>query len=303
MADIEYGTLAEINNALAKKQPELLNFLLEDTPVLNKVPFMASSHPFWNVAEKVTEIKSAGFVDMNAPLPQMNMDTTLEKVDLGIMGGEMFVPEDKAQALGGADKFFAERTQPFLKQAGMTTERKLIYDNLRRFAIDNKKAIDAKGSAGCYTMIAFRPIKAASCGLYSPVGFSTGAGIDVKKIHGGELYHNEKGVLGYGMRFKGYFGFQLKDVESVSAIVNINASNIPTAEQIDDMLDNIRADSGSFICCHPKVLSFLNKYKGNILQASMGDKNVDRTFMAWNGIPFITSRNFDKGTEAAETIA
>lgn len=303
MANTDYNTLAEINNALAKKQPELINFLLQDTPVLNKIPFMPASHPFWNLAERVTKIDSAGWVELNAKLPQMNMDTKLEKVDLGIMGGEMFVPEDKARALGGPDKFFAERAQPFLKTAGMTTERKLIYDNLRQFAIDNNNVIDAGGTGGNgYSMIAFRPVKGVNCGLYSPVGFESGAGIDVKKINDGALYKDEHGILGYGMRFKGYFGFQLKDPEAVSVIVNIKEDHIPTEAQIDDMLDDIRADSGSFICCHPKVLSLLNKYKGNILQAQSGDKNINRTFMMWNNIPFITSRNFDKGTEATVTV-
>lgn len=294
------GTLAELNIAHAKKQPELLDFLTEDTPVLNKIKFEVATHGMWNVYEKLNQIHGAGFVDMNAKLAKMGLDTKLEKVDLSIIGGELFVAEDTAANFkGGADGYFASKTPILLKDAGQTTERKLIYDNLLRFALENGKAVSAGGANdNCYSMIAFRQIAGQNCGLYNPKAFKNGAGLDVTKIYNGGLYHNEDGVLGYGLRFKGYYGFQLANPEGVSAIVNIKKGSIPTEEQIDDMLDDVRAKpNDTIICCHPKVLSFLNKYKGNILQANANDNNMNRGFLAWNNIPFVTSRNFLKGGE------
>ena len=90
----------------------------------------------------------------------------------------------------------------------------------------------------------------------------------------------------------------------VASIVNITPDNIPTAEQIDNMLVDAKATPCStFIYCHPKVLSMLNKYKGNVLQTTSLDFDVNRSFMAWNGIRFITSYNFENGAEEAVKLA
>lgn len=298
------GTLAELNNHYAKKQSKLLENLTEDTAVLNQMKFEPASHGLWNAYEEVTNIKGAGFVDMNSPLPQLGVDTKLKRTDLSILGGEIFVPEDTAKMFGSAEAYFAKRTPALLKEAGMTSEQKLIYDNIAKFAKDNGKLADAGGSAagggdtGLYSMYAFRQIEGENIGLYSPEGFKSGAGLDVAKINGGNLYKNEKGVLGYGIRLKGYFGFQLANAKGVAGIVNINHNNIPTEEQIDNMLIEARATSANtFIICHPKVLSMLNKYKGNVLQMTTKDQDLDRTYMAWNGIRFITSYNFINGNE------
>lgn len=309
MPEFITGTLAELNNHYAKKQSKLLENLTEDTAVLNQMKFEPASHGLWNAYEEVTAIKGAGFVDMNAPLPQLGVDTKLKKQDLSIMGGEIFVPEDTAKMWGSAEAYFAKRTPALLKEAGMTAEQKLIYNNIAKFAKDNGKLQSAGGSAaatgdtGLYSMYAFRQIEGENIGLYSPEGFKNGAGLDVAKINGGNLYKNTNGVLGYGIRLKGYFGFQLANAKGVAGIVNINASHIPTAAQIDDMLIQARATAANtFIICHPKVLSMLNTYKGNVLQMTTGDQDLNRTYMAWNGIRFVTSYNFIAGNEKQVSV-
>ena len=309
MPEFITGTLAELNNHYAKKQSKLLENLTEDTAVLNQMKFESASHGLWNAYEEVTAIKGAGFVDMNAPLPQLGVDTKLKKQDLSIMGGEIFVPEDTAKMWGSAEAYFAKRTPALLKEAGMTAEQKLIYNNIAKFAKDNSKLQSAGGTAaasgdtGLYSMYAFRQIEGENIGLYSPEGFKNGAGLDVAKINGGNLYKNTNGVLGYGIRLKGYFGFQLANAKGVAGIVNINAAHIPTAAQIDDMLIQARATAANtFIICHPKVLSMLNTYKGNVLQMTTGDQDLNRTYMAWNGIRFVTSYNFIAGNEKQVSV-
>ena len=287
------GTLAELNTALAKKQPHLLENLTEETPVLNSIKFEASSHPLHNAYEEVTDIKSASFVKMNSPLPTMDMSSTLKKQDLSIMGGELFCPEDTAQTFGSAEAYFAKKTPSLLRQAGMEIEKEIIYEDLLKFATDNQKVESAGASEEGYCMIAFRQIAGENTGLYSPEGFKSGAGLDVKKINNGALYKNDKGVLGYGIRFKGYFGIQLANKDGIAAITNITKSNLPTAQAIDDMLVEAKASAGStLIYCHPKVLSFLNKYKENILRVDTRENDINRTFLSWNGIRIVTSYNF-----------
>jgi len=73
---------------------------------------------------------------------------------------------------------------------------------------------------------------------------------------------------------------------------------------IDDMILSARADTGSraFIMCHPRMLSFLNKYKASVLQTNVTDRDLNRTIDTWNKVKIITSYNFEDGTEPHVTL-
>ena len=101
------GTLKEIAVALSKKQEHYVDFLTNDSPILDNMRFEASSHGLWNAYEEVAKISGAGFIDINQPLPEMEVDSNLKKIDLSILGGEIFVPEDKAAA-GNQSRHFPE---------------------------------------------------------------------------------------------------------------------------------------------------------------------------------------------------
>ena len=219
------------------------------------------------------------------------------------MGGEIFVPEDKAAVIG-TGQYFCKKIPILLKHAGETAERKIIYDNFIPYAVGNGKVVSAGATANCYSMVAVRFIPGEVTGLYSAKNIMKHGILDSTPINGAQLYKNADGLLGYGVRLKGYIGVQLANPDAVAAIVNITPDKVPTAEQIDNMLVEARATPAStYIFCHPKVLSLLNKYKGNVLQTMTGDMNINRSFAAWNGIRFITSYNFKNGSEDAVSLA
>lgn len=292
------STMKELALKYATVQPHMVDNLLEEAPVLEQVKYQKATHGLWNVYSKATNVQGAGFVDMNAPLPQMSFDRKLEKVDLSIMGGELFCPEDTAKQYGGHNQYFAERQPRFLRDAGVNTEKVLIYKNYRQFALDNENVQNAGATGSGYSILCVRHIPGEICGLYSPEGFKQGAMLDVQAINNGGLYHNKEGVLGYGVRLKGYFGFQLANEKAVSAIVNIDRDHVPTEEQMDELLIGARANPGTtHLYMHPKVLNMLNKYKGSILRTVNSDSEINRTFDQWNKIKIITSYNFMDGTE------
>lgn len=297
------STLKELAVSLSKKQEHFVNNLTEESPILDNMRFEPSTHGLWNAYEEVSEISGAEFVDINQPLPEMKIDSNLKKIDLSILGGEIFLPEDKASVIG-ISEYFDKKVPVLLKHAGQTAEKKIIYDNFLPYAISNGKAVSAKGTANCYSMIAVRFVEGEVTGLYSEKGVGRHGVLDSKPINGGQLYKNADGLLGYGVRVKGYIGMQLANPNAVSAIVNITADKIPTADQIDNMLIDAKATPAStFIFCHPKVLAMLNTYKGNVLHTVNNDYDVNRSFMSWNGIRFITSYNFKNGEESAVTLA
>jgi hypothetical protein len=96
-------TLDELSILYAKKQPKMVDNLLEDSPILKIIDFVEASHDLWNAYEEVLSVDAAGFVDLNAKLPTLSAKTKVEQVDLAVMGGEIEVPEDKAQVFGGRE--------------------------------------------------------------------------------------------------------------------------------------------------------------------------------------------------------
>lgn len=306
MADSITGTLKELSTAYAKKQPKQVDHLLEDTNVLDTVKFEPSSHTLWNVYDEVTEVSGGGFVDMDSPLGDMEVNTELKKVDLSILGGKIFCPEDKALAFGGTDAYFSKKTPKILRKLGVDAEKAVLYDNLRPFALDAGAAIDAgaEGDAN-YCILAVRWVPGETIGLYSADTFKAGALFNVTPLHNGALYeHPTSGVLGYGVRYKGYFGVQLANPKTVAGIFNLTATSKPTSLMVDNMLDMVRAAEGTYIYCHRKVLSILADVgKGAAFQMSPGDTKVDRRIAEWNGVPIITSYNFVDGAEAHVAIA
>lgn len=298
------GTLQEIAVYYAKKQPHQVEYLTEEAPILEQVNFEPASHGMWNAYEEVSGIQGVGFGDFDEPLTEVDVQSKINKVDLSILGGEMFVGEDKAAQFGGAAEYFSKKTPILLKNAGQVAEKNLIYKNVIPYAIDNGKAVSAGGASDCFSMVAVRPVPGEVCGLYNPKGFTQGAMLDVKPINGGNRYKNSKGILGYGITLKGYFGYLLANTKAVSAIVNITEDNLPTAKQITNMLLDVRADAKTKIWCHPRLLRMLSeKYKVDIMRTAVADQNLNRMITAWNGVPFIESFNFEDGSESAYTIS
>ncbi|WP_461209922.1 major capsid protein [Desulfocurvus sp. DL9XJH121] len=299
MADTITGTLKELSNEYAKKQPKQVDNITEETPVLASVPFEAASHALWNVYDEVSDISGGGFVDMDAPLQLMEVNSNLKRVDLQIMGGKMWCPEDKAKAFGGKEKYFAKKQPKALRNLGVTTEQAIIYDNLLAYSQDQGKLLDAGATDSTgFLILAVRWVPGETTGLYSPDGFKQGAMLDTQAINGGNLYENADGVLGYGLRMKGYFGMQMANPETVAALVNVNQAHMPTAMQVDDLLDMVRAASNTHLYCHRKALSILAQVgKGAAFQMVPGDQHVDRRIAEWNGVGITTSYNFADGAE------
>ena len=299
------GTLRDVSRHFATSQPHQVDWLTEETPVLDVIPFEEASHTLWNVYDEVSDVSGGGFVDMDAPLDMIEVDTRLNKVDLSILGAKMFCPEDKAKAFGGRDAYFGKKVPKALRKLGVDAEKAIIYNNFHKFAVQNSRLIDA-GDAGneCYSIMAVRFVPGETTGLYSTAGFKQGGLIDMKSVNGGGLYENESGILGYGVRMKGYFGIQIANPDTVAALVNVTTASKPTAVQVDNLLDMVRAGSGTYLFCHRKALSILADVgKGEAFQMTPSDNKVDRRIAEWNGVPIVTSYNFVDAAEAHVDVA
>jgi len=300
-------TFREIAIANSPKQPLMVDQLLEEAPILGSLPMSPSSNGFQHNYEEVEAVTGAGLVDMDEALPEVNSTTKLDKIDLSILGGTMKVGEDKAKAFGGPGNYFAQKQPLILKKSGMDAEQSILYNSIRAKALTTggDHQISAGGSNNTnYSILAVKWAAGETTGLFDPNGFGRGVLMDTMAINGGNVYEDSNGRLVYGMRMKSTIGMMLANERYVSSIVNIDIDSttqkIPTEMQIDALVESVRGQigGGTVLYMHPKVLSQLYKYKASSLQLDVGNRDIDRSFNLWNGIPIITSYNFLEGTEA-----
>lgn len=304
------ASLYEIALGPDKSQRAVVDAITCEAPILRDLPMEPSSHGLWNIYESMKDITGGDLVDLDAPLPKVSAESELKQTDLSIIGGEMEVGEDTARKLGGPVSYFAKKATPVLRKTGMSAERSLLYDNFRTFAIRNGN-IQSAGGTGTrnYSILCVHYVPGEITGVYDPAGFGNGKTFDLTPIAGGELYKNAEGRLVYGMRLKTYFGVQLANPDYVSAIVNCDidsdtssARTFPTMRQMDKLLIDARAGQNTFIFCHPAVKAYLGTTCKLEHMTLVSGNGFSTQIDAWNGVPIITSFNFDNGTETAVSL-
>ena len=208
-------TLHEIAVRHAKKQSGMVDSLTEEAPILDHVRWKAATHGLWNVAEKLTDVEGAAFVEPDAPLPNLSVSTDLVTTDLNVMGGTMEVPTQRAKKFGGPAKYFADKQNYILKKAGMDTERQLVFENWLKGAKATKNLYDAGGKGDGFFILAVRFDELSNVGLFDPDQFDSGRLLKIDFPYGGEEHYlhspRYEGVLGYSVTYRGNFGYQMLD--------------------------------------------------------------------------------------------
>ncbi|HBJ96515.1 MAG TPA: hypothetical protein DDZ11_08885 [Lentisphaeria bacterium] len=304
------ASLYEIALGPDKSQRAVVDAITCEAPILRDLPMEPSSHGLWNIYESMKDVTGGDLVDLDAPLPKVSAESELRQTDLSIIGGEMEVGEDTARKRGGPVSYFAKKATPVLRKTGMSAERSLLYDNFRAFAIRNGNVQSAGGTGTKnYSILCVHYVPGEITGVYDPAGFGNGKTFDLTPIVGGELYKNAEGRLVYGMRLKTYFGVQLANPDYVSAIVNCDidsdsssARTFPTMRQMDKLLIDARAGQNTFIFCHPAVKAYLGTTCKLEHMTLVSGNGFSTQIDAWNGVPIITSFNFDNGTETAVSL-
>lgn len=302
-------TLYEIAASVKSNQQTVVDAITCEAPILKDLPMEESTHGLWNIYESLTGVTGGDIVEQDEKLPTVGVESELKQTDLSIIGGEMEVGEDTARKLGGPASYFARKATPVLRKTGMSAERRVLYGGFLDFAKQNGNIISAGGSANTnYSILCVHYVPGEITGVYDAEGFGDGKTFDLAPIAGGNLYKNAEGKLVYGMRLKTYFGLQLANPEYVSAIVNCDIVNdkesartFPTEIMMDDLLVNAKAGQNTFIFCHPKVKSYLGS-TCKLERLAIQNNGFSTVIDSWNGVPIITSFNFDNGSEENVTI-
>lgn len=304
MPDMVPQTLKEIALDKAKKRPELVDYLTEEAPILALLKWIPATHGLWNVEEVLSRVAGPSFVELGAPLPGMMAETNLRQTYVSVLGGEMEVAKDKADQFGGAARYFARRESAILKKAGMDTELAIWRDHWRRAALQQGLVTKGAATSKCFTVMVVRFDKEINIGIYDPNGFKQGRLVDITPINGGNLYHlrSQKDVLGYGVEYRGRFGWQnLAPERAVHAIVNVNAAKLPSLAQLEDAIAAVRGTAeNTFIFGNHKILQkTMSAIKKEYLQMTVNDGSMKTAIGDINGVRVVGSYNLPDGTEDA----
>lgn len=304
-----YNVFREVAIKNAPKQAVMVDALTEEAPIYAGVPTAASSHDFTNVYEQINAVDGAVVTDVDGALSTVNVASELKQTDLKSIAGVIEVGEDKAAAFGGAPAYFAHKMPAILRRTGANVEYDMIYNILRKAAIDNGKLISAGGSGSAnYTILCVKWTPGEIYGYYSQKMFGDGKVFDMTPLSGGSIYKDASGRAVYGMRMKTYFGVQVANPKNISAIVNIDIANAtpktPSEAQINDLIQEARGNpANTMLYMHPKVYSHVMKsYKATGVQYTNNDQNIAIGYNAFDGIKIVTSYNFINGTEATVSV-
>jgi hypothetical protein len=244
----------------AKKQLKMVDSLTEGTPLLNSMLMAQASGGLFHVYEDLSSVTGGGFTDLNSSLTTVSAESELGQVDLKMIGGEMFVPQDTATKLGGKDAYFGMKFPPILRRTGMTVEHSLIYDSLRKYAIDNGHTVTGDGTTvgGQSSILAVTWVEGEISGLYDPDYYQDGIFKIEDLVNGSLMKHPTSGVNGYGRQFKTALGVLLANADYVSAYVDIDLltedKGVTTAK-MDSLLDLCRAGDGNTVLyMHPSTV-------------------------------------------------
>lgn len=288
-------TLRDLAVQFAKKS-KMVDDLTTDSPILNTVRWSETTDRFSNTVSKLKEVSGASIADLNGSMATLSASEDLVKFDISKMGGIIEVEEDTAKVYGGAAAYFTKFEKAILRKTGANVEKNIVQTQMLNYALDKGKALKTAAASGeGYTLYAIRYVESETCGIYGKdMPFSSGDLLQRVGINGGNLY-KDNGKLKYGLAYEGFFGFQIANDHSVGAICNIQDGKLPTATQVEDLLDLVHADNGNtFLYCAPKCKSLLSGLKTSNMHTVMSDTNMNVVFTHWSGIPLITSYNIDK---------
>ncbi|MEA1998020.1 MAG: hypothetical protein U9N61_01660 [Euryarchaeota archaeon] len=287
---------------------DAVDTVTEESPIMAILPMEETSNGFTDNYEVLKEVDGIPQTDLDAPVPEIDLSEDVEQVSLNSFSGRIVAGIDKLKLL---DKSMAEyvsvRLPKHYRRTMQKMEKTWIYNFARKFALenyatDNTRVIDGGGAGDTnYSILAVKFEQGETAGLYDPNGFGDGTLFEEIFESGGEVYRDKDDRSVQSMVVKNYIGFKFANPLHVVAMVNIDASAVPTEEQLGALIDDAQGADALFM--HPTLARKLStKYGTDKIEYKYGDTDMSSQFKYYDGVPLITSRNFERGTEPKVTL-
>ena len=302
------NTIYDIALSYADKQEHIVDPLQREAPLFQNLPCMETSKMDKNIFEIVKDVAIPTVNDFDAPLPKLYANTELNYASLAKIGGRIELPLDKCRMLGRAE-LIQKQMPVILNRAGQAFDASFMYNSLRKFCIDHASDCVTNaggGDSGGYSIVGITWGEGENYGLFKPA-LSGQKMFDVYPLSGGNIMNIQdkegKEISGYVIEMVMFLGIQLARLDRIHSIINIDATHLPTFNDLLDMVYSIGGyGDNSVFFAHPKLIYKLrsqymadNQHKDGFVMDADGNLRVDK-------VRFIADPNMLDGTETKITL-
>jgi hypothetical protein len=224
---------------------------------------------------------------------------------------------------GGKAKYFEDNYPVYLEAFSQKLAKQMIYGinstfgdatgfkGIWDYARDNHdehstNLIEKGGTTGSRTSIWAVNWNPLTCSiLVDPMMQNRGGEfLDVRPISNGEPVIETDGsgnrYYVYQILYLASLGFFAASRYNVAGITQIDSSNKPTASNMNQLLDYVRAmTSSTVIYCNRRGWRYINDLKDGNLEMTTADKNYDNQVASWANIPIVLEENISDSETTA----
>jgi len=289
----------------------IINGLIKASGILQTAEFNEAEQGLLDKYTVTTALPTASIRQINGSTSPSKAKEKMEQVDLKLIQADQEYDKVLVEnSPGGKEAYFAKRLPAFMQAMGQAFSKYAIYGNnstfggvdgfrgFHQFAKSFGNVTGLSGSSGSRTSIFAVNYQPMAVDFLMPNGASFADFLKTEWANNGNWYkvvtdtatNATKPV--YGMVHTILTALRAAHKYSIAAITQIDSTHLPTAMQVDDMLDKVRATSGSTF-----IYASRNGKKGlkNLRYGKQVVDNADMNFMFdikdWNGIPVVIDDN------------
>ncbi len=302
------------NSTYNGKNAVVAAHLAKKSALIRTMEFNKSSNGIKDLYTQFDELAQGGFASMGEGLPNGSTNTSSDEIDLMEFGNVFEPPEKLIKQYGGLPKYIRDKSPAIIEGYGQGMARQYLYglaNNEDGFMglIDYAKnfgmciPVNNTGTGSDYTSLVAVTWDAAQCtGLYNEQQFAKGM-FKPTILNGGKAVivdKDGKKLTVFQYKYGNDFGLKVLSRCNIYVLSGIKEAEgyIPTAKQIDKMLEAINATPGNtVIYANGTARRLISSLNGATIDVKDHGGKVIRTVRDWDGIPVETENNIKKTEE------
>jgi len=309
------ATLRRLVTEYAVDQEAWIDDLVNSSGILQTAYAFPSTHGSFHKYKKVTALPTSAFRAMGGTYTTQTVNEEAANLDLKLVG----IAESEEKAICeeiGVSAYFKSQRPAIIESLGQKMAKGIVYGTNASYGDTNgitgwHEFADAHGSdyytdgggGSSTTSIFIVKYKPGQTGLvFNREWLSAGNLIQTTLVDGGKLVFEYGGSSGtvkpvYQALYETQMAFVAGSTKCIHAIVGVNASNCPTAAEINAALDSVKYDANTYIYTSRMGRRTIWTLKDSNMYRE--GRAFDDIIESWNGVPVIVDDNISE----AETLS
>ena len=289
----------------------IINGLLKQSGIMATAEFNEAEQGLLDKYTVVTGLPTASIRAINGSTAPTKSKEKQEQVDLKLIQADQEYDKVLVEnSPGGKDVYFAKKLPAFIQAMGQAFSKYAIYGNnatfgsgdgfrgFHQFAKAFGNVTQLSGTTGSRTSLIAVTYQPEAVDFLLPFGGNFADFLKSEWMNNGMWYKaitsttlNESKPV-YGMMHTIITALRAAHKYSIAAITQIDDTHQPTAMQVDDMLDKVRATKGStFIYASRKGKKGLKNLRYGKQVVDNADMNFMFDIKEWNDITVVVDDN------------